>query len=256
MSLPRFFYPAPIAPDQVLELPREIANHAGRSLRLRDGDRIALFNGQGGEFEAELFFENGTAKAKTGTYFAGNRLPLGNISIAQALPSGDKMDWIIEKNSELGICAIHPLKAERSILQLSGNRLEKRLQRWQAISNSSAEQCGRNLPLQVTDLCSVKHFLEKQEYDLVLVCHHENGVKLTDYLKDHLATKDRDELPDICLMIGPEGGWSDNELDLFASYTTDQSSRLQKVIWGERVFRTETAGIALASACLAIFDWN
>lgn len=256
MSLPRFFYPAPLSSDEVLTLPREIANHAGRSLRLRDGDKIILFSGQGGEYEAELFFENGTAKAKIGNFSANNRLPRGNISIAQALPSGDKMDWIIEKNSELGVRAIHPLKAERSILQLSGTRLDKRLQRWQAIANSSAEQCGRNIPLEVTGLISVKQFLEQQSYDRVLVCHHENGTKLTDYLKDTLSSHAHDTPPDICLMIGPEGGWSDSELDLFEDHAAEQSSHLQKVIWGERVFRTETAALALAAVCLAIADWN
>ena len=258
MSLPRFFYPAPLATNETVVLPQEIANHAGRSLRLRDGDGIVLFNGQGGEFAAQLFFDNGVAKARIGTFTADNRLPGGHLAIAQALPSGDKMDWIIEKNSELGVLAIHPLKAERSILQLSGNRLQKRLQRWQSIANSSAEQCGRNLPLAVSDVSSVKQFLEQQSYDLLLLCHHENGSKLSDYLmqhRDHLAPE---TLASICLLIGPEGGWSDNELVLFASYGQDHSSRstLQKVIWGERIFRTETAGLALASACLALLDWN
>lgn len=256
MSLPRFFYPAPLATEQVFELPREIANHAGRSLRLRDGDIITLFNGQGGEYNAELYFDNGIAMAKISNFIENNRLPQGQISIAQSLPSGDKMDWIIEKNSELGLSSIHPLKAERSILQLSGNRLEKRLQRWQAIANSSAEQCGRNIPLEVKELSSVKQFLEKQRYDLVLVCHHENGSKLTDYLNDYLSKKGSTKQPDLCLVIGPEGGWSDNELDLFTHYASTQKTQLQKVIWGERVFRTETAALALASACLALFDWN
>lgn len=255
MSLPRFFYPAPLATDQVLALPREIANHAGRSLRLRDGDLITLFNGQGGEYEAELYFDNGVAMAKIGEFLATDRLPRGKISVAQALPSGDKMDWIIEKNSELGLSTIHPLKAERSILQLSGNRLEKRLQRWQAIANSSAEQCGRNIPLKVDDLNSIKAFLANQKYDLVLLCHHENGAKLTDFLKDYMVTNN-DSLNTICLVVGPEGGWSDNELELFTSYASDNEAHLQKVIWGDRVFRTETAALALASACLALLDWN
>ncbi|WP_432786779.1 Ribosomal RNA small subunit methyltransferase E [Oligella sp. MSHR50489EDL] len=256
MSLPRFFYPSPLIADEVVELPREIANHAGRSLRLRDGDRIVLFSGWGGEFEAELFFDNGIAKARIETFYASNRLPHGNIGIAQALPSGDKMDWIIEKNSELGVTAIHPIKAERSILQLSGNRLQKRLQRWQAIANSSAEQCGRNLPLKVTDLSSLKQFLAQHHYDLLLVCHHENGTKLSDFLNHYRRSIKTDSLPTICLLIGPEGGWSDNELDLFAGYVNDHPTKLQRVIWGDRVFRTETAGLALASACLAILDWN
>lgn len=256
MSSPRFFYPTPLAAQQVFELPREIANHAGRSLRLRDGDTIILFNGLGGEYTAELYFDNGTAMAKICAFTEQNRLPQGKISIAQSLPSGDKMDWIIEKNSELGLHAIHPISAERSILQLTGNRLEKRLQRWQAIANSSAEQCGRNIPLEVKELSTVKRFLESQRYDLLLVCHHENGTKLTGYLNDYLAKHDQNKRPNICLMIGPEGGWSDNELALFRHYASIQNNSLQKVIWGERVFRTETAALALASACLAIFDWN
>ena len=256
MSLPRFFYSGPLISDEVLALPREIANHAGRSLRLRDGDLIVLFNGQGGEYEAELFFDQGVAMAKIGSHLANDRLPQGKISIAQALPSGDKMDWIIEKNSELGVITIHPIKAERSIIQLSGNRLEKRLQRWQAIANSSAEQCGRNIPFQIDRLSSVKEFLLNQSYDLVLVCHHENGAKLTDYLNDFIKENGTDSLINICLVVGPEGGWSDNELELFESHASNNQASLQKVIWGERVFRTETAALALASACLALFDWN
>ena len=257
MSSPRFFYPSSLATGQLIKLPREIANHAGRSLRLRDGDMITLFTGQGGEFEAELYFDDGIAMAKIGAFSDANRLPQGKISIAQALPSGDKMDWIIEKNSELGLCAIQPIKAERSILQLSGTRLANRLQRWQAIANSSAEQCGRNIPLEVKNLSTIKQFLEQQQHDLILVCHHENGAKLTDYLKDYINETAQSALPDICLVIGPEGGWSDNELNLFEEYaTTQQKTQLQKVIWGERVFRTETAAIALAAACLTLFDWN
>src|SRR5699024_12607600 len=100
MSFPRFFYPVSLAIEQVVELPREIANHAGRSLRLRDGDTITLFNGSGGEYNAELFFDDGVAMAKIIDFTQCNRLPQGNISIDQALPSGDKMDWIIEKNSD------------------------------------------------------------------------------------------------------------------------------------------------------------
>ena len=88
------------------------------------------------------------------------------------------------------------------------------------------------------------------------MCHHENGTKLTDFLSDYLSKNDSTKQPELCLVIGPEGGWSDNELDLFRDYASTPERQLQKVIWGERVFRTETAALALASACLALFDWN
>lgn len=256
MSLPRFFYDGPLTTDSTLKLPPAIANHAGRSLRLRDGDRIVLFNGQGGEHEALLSFIDGQAHATLQQFNPNDRLPKGRITLAQALASGDKMDWIVEKNSEVGITAIQPLKADRSILQLSGPRLTKRLERWQAIANSSAEQCGRNVPLAVQNLSTVDEALTNAtDYDLILVCHHEDGKNLSHLLQSLKSAEPEQTLSNICLLIGPEGGWSDRELEVFEQYK-QKTDHLHTVIWGERVFRTETAAIALASVCMALLDWN
>lgn len=268
----------PIPPEvpSIITLPDAIATHAGRSLRLRDGATIVLFNGRGGEYHATLHFEQGRANAHLLHFLPQDRLPRGHVSLAQALPSGDKMDWIIEKNSELGLSHLYPIAADHSILNLSGSRLSKRLERWQRIAHSAAEQCGRNRPLHIETVTPLQQWLDEVSaaYDAILLCHHEDGHALTQVLQQlKIKTKSQQaidnapqqvienapqqatEPPRICLVIGPEGGWSNRELELFDQYVASDGQRYQRIIWGDRVFRTETAGLALAAACYAILDW-
>lgn len=269
MALPRFFCPIPLANNSLIDLPTEAAHHAGRALRLREGVRISLFNGNGGEYQGFLRFNNGVAQAEIDTFIADNRTLPGHITLIQALAAGDKMDWIIEKAVEIGVTRFIPVAAERSVLQLSGTRLEKRQQHWQATIQSACEQSGRNQLMELWQVQSLKNVCEHisklvhpttqpsnaisqttPSYQqsaipssVLFIADPEGEQSLTEYLQQHTS------LTDIGFFIGPEGGWSDKEMALMAQY------HALKIRFGERVLRTETAGLALSSASAALLGW-
>lgn len=244
MATPRFYCPIPLPLNQTVALPDNVAHHASRALRLREGDEIILFDGKQGQYHAELLFINGKAMANINHFNAQEHELKGKITLVQGLPSGDKMDWVIEKASELGVQQLIPVQAERSVLSLSGNRLEKREAHWQKVAISAGEQCGRNRILQIEPLQTLARFVADHTHlDHQLLCHPEGGTDLASYLKAQPETRE------ICLIIGPEGGWSDKELGLLTKHGARQ------ITYGSRILRTETAGIALTAACTALLDW-
>lgn len=244
MATPRFFCPIPLAVRQTIALPDNVAHHASRALRMREGDDIILFDGKRGQYHAKLRFQNGKAMGEILLFDEQEHELQGKITLVQGLPSGDKMDWIIEKTSELGVQQLVPVQAERSILNLSGPRLEKRQAHWQKVAISASEQCGRNQVQQIAPLQTLEHFMKTGAgFQHILLCHPEGGVNLLAYLQQ------QENIMDICLLVGPEGGWSDRELKLL------QEKGAQRVTYGSRVLRTETAGIALTAACTAVLNW-
>src|SRR5690606_25237436 len=170
----------------------------------------------------------------------------GRIILVQGLPSGDKMDWVVEKAVELGASRVTPIAAQRSVLQLSGPRLEKRVAHWSRIAQSASEQCGRNRLMSVDVPMGLRDWLEQPCAGLRLLCHPE----ATPTLAEALAAASRSSpIQSLCLLVGPEGGWSDAELALAAQHG------VQSVRFGPRVLRTETAGLALISAVTALLGW-
>ena len=244
MATPRFYCPIPLPLHQTIALPDNVAHHASRALRLREGDEIILFDGKQGQYHAELLFMNGKAMADIKHFNAQEHEIKGKITLVQGLPSGDKMDWIIEKASELGVQHLIPVQAERSVLNLSGNRLEKRQDHWEKVAVSAGEQCGRNRILQIEPLQTLAQFIADHAHLAhQLLCHPEGGTSLAAYLKT------QPDIQEICLIVGPEGGWSKRELDALTK------SGASQVTYGSRVLRTETAGLALTAACSALMDW-
>ncbi|GAA4414532.1 ribosomal RNA small subunit methyltransferase E [Advenella faeciporci] len=244
MATPRFYCPIPLPLNETIALPDNVAHHASRALRLREGDEIVLFDGKHGQYHAELLFTNGKAMAAIKHYNAQEHELKGKITLVQGLPSGDKMDWIIEKASELGVQHLIPVQAERSVLNLTGSRLEKRQDHWEKVAISAGEQCGRNRILQIEPLQTLARFVaDHPQPDNKLLCHPEGGTDLVAYLKA------RPDIKEICLIVGPEGGWSDRELDLL------KKNGARQITYGSRILRTETAGLALTAACSALMDW-
>lgn len=256
MSKPRFFYPAALQAHQHIELPDAIAHYALRVLRLKSDTEIVLFDGQGGEYPARLECVGKRGFAITGAHDPREAELAGHITLIQGLPSADKMDWIIEKAVELGAHRVIPVAAQRSVVQLRGERLEKRLQHWQRVAQSASEQCGRNRIMAVDRVWSLKEVLERAALaanEATFLCHPDYGTPLGQAIRGFtqaLNTSTTTDTPRLNLMIGPEGGWSEQELTL-----ADQHG-ITPIQFGPRVLRTETAGLALIAASTALLDWD
>ena len=240
MSPPRFFCETPLDAGGCIELPAALAHHALRVLRLADGAPVVLFDGRGGQYPATLRVEGRRALAELGAHDAIDSELRGRLVLIQGLASGDKMDWIVEKAVELGVAELRPVAAERSVLRLSGPRLDKRLDHWRAIARAASEQCGRNRLMVVQPPAPLAACLESVGGP-ALFCHPEGPLDFRAALAD---VQDR-----LTLMVGPEGGWSPEELDLA------RRRGLTGARFGARVLRTETAGLALAAAATALLNW-
>ncbi|MFC4273580.1 16S rRNA (uracil(1498)-N(3))-methyltransferase [Achromobacter aloeverae] len=243
MPMPRFFVDLPLAANSRITLPEAAAHHAVRVLRLRHGESLSLFNGHGGEYPGVLHVEGRAAAVELGAFDPREAELAGAITLVQGLPAGDKMDWIVEKAVELGVSAIVPVAARRSVLQLSGARQDKRVAHWRRIAVSASEQCGRNRLLRVAEPVTLEQWLTQPAAGLRVLCHPEDGQPYADAL--HAA----DGLRALELLVGPEGGWDDQEL------AAARRAGARAVTFGPRVLRTETAGLALTAAAAAVLDW-
>lgn len=234
----RFFFPSPLPGGNAVRLPDALAHHAVRVLRLRDGEPIVLFDGHGGERHAVLRVRGREVDAELGERSEVERESPLRIVLAQALASGDKMDWIVQKAVELGVEAVWPLQAERSVLRLAGERADKRVEHWRQVAISACEQSGRNRVPELMPVRSLRDCLATEGEGLSLVLDPQAGQRLA-------------ELPppagQVRLLIGPEGGWSDAELALC------RSVGCVGVRLGPRVLRTETAGLAAIAAMQALW---
>ena len=264
---PRFFCPIPLQAHTRVALPDAAAHHASRALRLREGDTIVLFNGDGTQFPAQLRFDQGRAMADLGAQQHTNTELPGRIGLVQGLPSGDKMDWIIEKAAELGVADVFPIKAERSIVQLSGNRLEKRQLHWQRIAESASEQSGRNCIVQVHPLQTLSAYLQQASTTHGYLCHPEGDRSLLQALTTlsqagsagasdaqalHTSLASGTPAPSPLSfrpLSGPEGGWAAQERRKV------QAAGIETVTFGARILRTETAGLAMTAAAIATLGW-
>ena len=241
-TTPRFYCPIALAANTTLQLPDDLAHHAVRVLRMRHGAAITLFDGSGGEYPATLELQGKTAFAVLDEHVETEAELSTPITLIQGIPAHGKMDWILEKAVELGVHQFVPVIAERSPPQPDGDRLEKRRQHWQRIVQSASEQCGRNRLMQLAPPMSLQQAFRYQAstHSQILLCHPQ-GLSLSKTL--------RNDAP-ISLAIGPEGGWSDQELLLA------EQAGVSKVCFGNRVLRTETAGIALVAATSALLNLN
>jgi len=216
-----------------MALPAAVAHHAERVLRLTVGDPVVLFDGRGGECDASLLALGRQPLARLGPRHAREcESPLA-ITLVQALASADKMDWVVQKAVELGVAAIQPVAAERSVLKLSGERADKRVAHWQQIAVAACEQSGRNRVPAVGAILPFMRYLEQSGGGRRMI--------LAPGAEAALARKVRPDGP-LAILIGPEGGWSPAELQLAAR------AGCEPLALGPRVLRTETAGLAALAA--------
>jgi 16S rRNA (uracil1498-N3)-methyltransferase len=238
--IPRFHCPFPLAPGATVELPPEAAHHATKVLRMNDGDEVILFDGHGGEWFGSLRRVGKTMSVVLETFDDSDREPPLSITLAQGLPAADKMDWIMQKAVELGVAAIRPVACRRSVIRLSGERMERRVAHWQAVAVAACEQCQRNRVPEVAPLVDLPQFLGGSAGD--------NGLRLilAPEAETRLAALPKPSGP-VTLLIGPEGGFDEGELAAAAS------AGFQSVSLGPRVLRTETAGLAALAAMMALW---
>jgi len=224
----RIYQPVPLAAHSTLQLDEKASHHLARVLRANVGEAVILFNGQGGEYHATISAINKKTVQVTIHQFVKREAESSlSIHLAQGISRGEKMDFVIQKAVELGVKKITPLITERCTVKLDNDRSEKRQQHWQAIAVSACEQCGRNQIPEIAPTQSLASWLAtvKDQNNFVLSPH------VTDRLPDHLPEKNAE----VILLIGPEGGLSENEIQL--SY----KQNFMPLSLGPRVLRTETA---------------
>jgi len=238
--MPRFYCPGPLDIGQTLDLPETLAHHV-HVLRLQQGAELCLFNGDGGEYIAHLAsIEKRRATAVIKAFVARDaELPYA-LTLAQALPEGSKMEWIIEKAVELGACAIQPLAAQRCVVRLSGERAAKKQAHWQGIIVAASEQSGRNRLARLAEVDDFSQWISQQDMHKRILLSPRGTQSLSDWARHQPPQA-------LSLLVGPEGGFSVQEEDAAIARGALALSM------GPRVLRTETAGLAALAALNALW---
>lgn len=231
MPQARFFVDAALAEGDETPLPPEVAHHAVRVLRLREGDPVTVFNGRGGEFSAHLSVQGARAWAHLERFDPVERESPLAVTLLQAWVATDKLEWIAEKAVELGVTDITLAPTARSVVHLDGPRMERRLARLREIVIAACCQSGRNRTPAVTAATSLERGLRDA------VAQGARGIVLDPRAPEPLLAA-ANAVAAVALAIGPEGGFDDNEQAL-AARAGYRPARL-----GPRILRTETAGLA------------
>ncbi|HAF01130.1 MAG TPA: 16S rRNA (uracil(1498)-N(3))-methyltransferase [Methylophilaceae bacterium] len=236
MSNLRFYEPQQLHLGNIVTLSGNAATHATRVMRLGVGDSLILFNGDGYDYDCELISikkSEALVRVKNSTPIQ-NESPL-NITLLQGISSGDRMDYTIQKAVELGIKHIQPIATERSVVKLSQERAEKRVEHWQNIVIAACEQSGRAF---------VPHVAMPMGLSAWLTNHPSNQtcrILLNPFGAKRFAQINKPS-GEIQLLIGAEGGLSNKEIELATA------NGFQSIILGPRILRTETAALtAIAS---------
>ena len=242
--MPRFYVPAPIAPDQSIDLPPGAARHA-QVLRLQPGDDVTLFNGAGGEWAARVVRMGKSAvTVQALAHQAIEREAARAVHLAVGWMAAERMDWLIEKAVELGAASLTPLVTARTQQRLTGERADKKRAHWQAVAAAASEQCGRNRIMPVHAPLPLAAALQPPAAAGVsarwLLSLAADAAPL------HSAF---DALPPgapVTLLSGPEGGLAAEE------QTATQAAGWQPVTLGARILRAETAPLAALAVLTAL----
>lgn len=238
MRIPRIYQPISLNSGQIVELDAQATVHLTKVLRLRVGDALVVFNGEGGEFAAQVdAVGRRSASIKLGEFADGGVESPLQLVLLQGVSRGERMDYTVQKAVELGVARVVPVLTKRTTVNLRGERQEKRRAHWQAVVNSACEQSGRNRVPEVAPVTPFATALAEVGEGLKLVLHHRAQTGL-------------DELPapagPVSLLIGPEGGLSAEEI------TAAEAAGFVPLRLGPRVLRTETAALA----ALSVLQWQ
>ena len=236
MSKTRLFVDEPLSVGANISMHGDQARYVGRVLRLRPDDEITLFDGQGGEYRAVITVagKNAVSAAIQERVSRSAESPL-NITLLQGISRGDRMDYVIQKATELGVSRVTPIHTEFSMVKLDEKRAAKRMSHWRKVAASACEQCGRNtLPLIDTPTSLPNTLADYHQADCPkIIMKPAASASLSSIGIDGRGP---------VVLIGPEGGFSDQE------YENAEAAGFQAVGFGPRIMRTETAAIAVVSA--------
>jgi 16S rRNA (uracil1498-N3)-methyltransferase len=235
VRLTRVYVEEPLAIGGSSLISGSAANHIMRVLRLREGDALTLFDGRGGEYGARIAgFRKDSVQVDVREQREVERESALDLTLAQGISRGERMDWVMQKATELGVRRVVPMFTERSVVKLDERQAEKKLQHWRGIAIAACEQCGRN---RVPDISAPASF-----YDGIRASVATNVTRLLLSPQGSLRLRDLPRPSQVVLLIGPEGGLADNEEEFAIK------SGFQPVQLGPRILRTETAAIAALAA--------
>jgi 16S rRNA (uracil1498-N3)-methyltransferase len=242
--MPRFYCAQALSTGASIELPATAARHV-QVLRMQPGQTITLFNGAGGEFEAVIeHMGRQDVRVVVGAHQALEREAQHQVHLAVVMPANDRMDWLVEKATELGVQRITPLMSQHSVLRLQGERADKKLVHWQAVAISACEQCGRNTLPQIDALQNLSSWLQSDWVAHIQNTQDTHSATKAAVLSLHPSTQGlgewatKNHSTSWLLLSGPEGGLNDEE-DALA-----RAKGFAAVKLGERVLRAETAALA------------
>lgn len=228
MRIPRLFIDHALAVGVEVLLPKELAHYVQQVLRLREGLAVIVFNGLGGEYRGVLRQNKKQVLVEVQEFFDRSVESELKIHLGQGISRGEKMDFVVQKAVELGVSEITPLLTERCGVKLQDERAAKRVDHWQKIIQSACEQSGRTVLPRLNAPTDLAFWIKQRDEQCRLICH------------PGLAAQSEEDLSPttVALLIGPEGGLSEEEVKVA------MSAQFVSLSLGPRVLRTETATIA------------
>lgn len=241
MRIPRIHVPERLHAGDILQLPEQAGEHLARVLRLESGHPLILFNGDGAEYDGRLAALS--KRAVTAEVLARREIsresPL-QLTLVQGVARGDKMDWILQKATELGAARIVPVVTERTEVRLDEERGSRRLAHWQQVVASACEQCGRNVLPEILPPQKLMHYCAS-------LSEADTPARFALLPEADTGPRDIAALPQgALLLVGPEGGLSDHDV------AVARNAGFRGLRLGPRILRTETAGLAAMAALQAM----
>jgi 16S rRNA (uracil1498-N3)-methyltransferase len=237
--MPRFYISATAWNPDRLALDSTESHHAFDVLRMKAGDRVTVFDGEGNEAEVELL-KRGKQATELRKISLGKSAPLPcRITLAQAIPKGKNMELIIEKATELGVAAIAPLMSERTVVRGSEEDHIRKLAKWQRTAIEACKQCGQNFLPHIAQPCTPRALFERNErFDLMLIGSLQSDARP---FKQALADFGTKRPKNVLILVGPEGDFTPAEVALAKSHGC------RPITLGPIILRTETAAIYCVS---------
>lgn len=241
----RFFVNENQIGDESITIEGSDVNHIKNVLRMKQGETILVSDGNDNEYVCEITEISDTVTAKIVDMNKESReLPI-KVTLFQALPKSDKMETVIQKMIELGAVEIVPVKTSRCIVKLDDKKAAKKVARWNEIAKSAAKQSKRGIIPTVTDVMTYEQALEKAK-DMDITLFPYEGAEDIDHTREIFGKIDKGA--SIAIFIGPEGGFSVEEVK------KAEDADAKEITLGNRILRTETAGMMIMSVLMYLFE--